>query len=96
MKVRLKRRELEPAKAADRQAQTGTVPIRPWFSAPGVSARCEGHGIKYRSKATQNGHPERGNPSGALPDTGAGDQAGSPDGVGCPKKRRPLVMRGIC
>jgi hypothetical protein len=30
-KVRLKRRELEPAKAADRQAQTGIVPIWPWF-----------------------------------------------------------------
>jgi len=44
-KVHRKRRELEPAKAADRQAQTGIVPIRSWFSAPRASARCEGHGV---------------------------------------------------
>jgi hypothetical protein len=71
-KVRLKRRQLEPAKAADRQAQTGIVPIRPWFSAPRASARCEGHGVKYRPKATKNGHPERGNPLWLSP---RGEQA---------------------
>jgi len=94
-KVRLKRRRGVRPNAPDGRAQTGNAPIRPWLSAPRVSARYEGHGVKYRPKATQNGHPERGNPSGALPDTGAGNQAGSPDGVGCPKKRRSRVMPGI-
>jgi hypothetical protein len=87
-KVRWKRRELEPAKAADRQApwncaystgqaQTGIVPIRPWFSAPRASARCEGHGVKYRPKATKmdirNGETPCGSPHG-----GAGNQLEAP------------------
>jgi hypothetical protein len=66
-KVHRKRRELEPAKAADRQAQTGIVPIRPWFSAPRASARCEGHGVKYRPKATKKWTSGTGKPLVALP-----------------------------
>jgi hypothetical protein len=53
--VRLKRRELEPAKAADRQAQTGIVPIRPRFSASRVSARCKGQGIEQGVAMFANG-----------------------------------------
>jgi hypothetical protein len=60
-----------------------------------VSTRYVGHGVQHRPKVTENGHTERGNPPGALSDeAGAGDQAASPGGVGCPKKPRPRVMPG--
>ena len=55
-----------------------------------VSTQYEGHGAKYRPKVTENGHMERGNPPSALSGkAGAGDQAASLGGVGCPKKPRP-------
>jgi len=48
------------------------------------------HGAEYRPKVTENGCTERGNPSSALSgNAGAGDQAVSLGGVGCPKKLRP-------
>ena len=54
-----KPRQADPAKAADRQAQTGTRPGRVvhWDTAsiPMVS------GVKYRPKVTENGHSEREN-----------------------------------
>ena len=55
-----------------------------------VTTRYEGHGVEYRPKVTKNGHTERGNPPSALSDeAGAGDQAASLGGVGCPKKPMP-------
>jgi hypothetical protein len=61
------------------------------------STRKEGHGVQCRPKATENGHVERGNPPSALSgEAGAGDQAVSLGGVGCPKKPMPGVMPRIC
>jgi len=111
-----KRRELEPAKLADRQAQKGNVPIRPRssevrgiHSMRGTRRTCavHKHSVQHRPKVTENGHMERGNPPRALSGkAGEGDQAVSPvgpnhravslGGVGCPKKRKPRVMPGIC
>ena len=55
-----------------------------------VSTGGEGHGVKYRPKVTENGHTERGNPPSALSGkAGAGNQAVSLGGVGCPKKPTP-------
>jgi len=59
----------EPAKvgAFGRTSLTGRPkrelsPFGPGFSAPRVSARCEGHGVEHRPEVAQNGYPERGNP----------------------------------
>jgi hypothetical protein len=55
-----------------------------------VSTRYEGHGVQHRPNTTENGHMERGNPPSALSgNAGAGDQAVSLGGVGCPKKPTP-------
>jgi hypothetical protein len=65
-----------------------------------------GPGVKHPPRVTQDGTPlcfasgardtERGNPSRALSGiAGAGDQAVSRDGVGCPKKPMLGVMPRI-
>ena len=55
-----------------------------------VFTQYEGHGVQYHPKVTENGRTERGNPPSALSGkTGAGDQAVSLGGVGCPKKLMP-------
>jgi hypothetical protein len=93
----MKRRELEPAKRLIGRPKREMSPFGHVFMRHVVSARYEGHGVEHRPKVTENGHTERGNPPGALSvEAGAGDQAVSPGGVGCPKKPRPLVMQGIC
>ena len=94
----MKRRELEPAKAAvKRRPKREMSPFDHVLMRYVVTARYVGHGVEYHPKVTENGHTEQGNPSGALSgDAGAGDRAASPDGVGYPKKRRPRVMPGIC
>ena len=77
-----------------RQAQKGLVPGCAVNSCA-VCTRME-PGVKHRPKATENGHTERGNPSRALSgNAGAGDQAASRDGVGCPKKQMPGVTPRI-
>jgi len=58
-----------------------------------------GPGVKHPPKVTQNGHrvvfTRRNRETRhvlSLPCAGAGDQAASRDGVGCPKKLMPGVM----
>ena len=95
-----KRRELEPAerlvaRKADGRPKREMSPFGHIVSEYVVSIRCEGHGVEYRPKVTENGLTERGNPPSALwrwnivRKAGAGDQAASLGGVGCPKKPMP-------
>ena len=62
-----KRREVKPAerlvaRKADGRPNREMSPfghiVKPYV----VFTRCEGHGVEYRPKVTENGHMERGNP----------------------------------
>ncbi|MGB9774723.1 MAG: hypothetical protein ACPL4I_12010 [Bacteroidota bacterium] len=66
---------------ADRQAQTGNVPIRPRIQALRGIHRYEGHGVEYHPKVTENGHTEQGNPSGALSARKGMEQATRPQAL---------------
>ena len=62
-KVHLKRRELNPAKLADKQAQKGNLsPFGYQVKLLVAIARYVGHGVQYRPKVAENGYMERGNP----------------------------------